>query len=109
MNFYAIMETVVREAFNMSILLVDDEKEIADLVEVILKNEGYDVYKFYDSQEAFQEIEKNSSIDLAILDIMMPEVDGFSLCTKIRERYTYPIIMLTARVEEVDKITIDWS
>ena len=105
MNFYAIMETVVREDFNMSILLVDDEKEIADLVEVILKNEGYDVYKFYDSQEAFQEIEKNSSIDLAILDIMMPEVDGFSLCTKIRERYTYPIIMLTARVEEVDKIT----
>ncbi len=89
----------------MSILLVDDEKEIADLIEVILKNEGYNVCKFYSSQEALKEVAKNSSIDLAILDVMMPGVDGFSLCTKIREQYTYPIIMLTARVEEVDKIT----
>ena len=89
----------------MSILLVDDEKEIADLIEVILKNEGYNVCKFYSSQEALKEVAKNSSIDLAILDVMMPGVDGFSLCTKIREEYTYPIIMLTARVEEVDKIT----
>ena len=89
----------------MSILIVDDEKEIADLVEVILKNEGYEVLKFYDSRLAAMEIERNSSIDLAILDVMMPGIDGFSLCAKIRERYTYPIIMLTARVEDVDKIT----
>lgn len=89
----------------MSILIVDDEKEIADLVEVILKNEGYEVLKFFDSGLAAMEAEKNSTIDLAILDVMMPGMDGFSLCAKIREKYTYPIIMLTARVEDVDKIT----
>lgn len=89
----------------MSILIVDDEKEIADLVEVILKNEGYEVLKYYDSRLAAIEMEKNNEVDLAILDVMMPGLDGFSLCTKIREKYNYPIIMLTARVEDVDKIT----
>lgn len=89
----------------MSILVVDDEKEIADLVEVILCNAGYKVLKFYDSCLAAKEIEKNQSIDLAVLDVMMPGIDGFSLCNKIRERFTYPIIMLTARVEDIDKIT----
>jgi len=89
----------------MSILIVDDEKEIADLVEVVLKNEGYEVLKFYDARLAEKEIEKNRDIDLAILDVMMPGIDGFTMCTKIREKYTYPIIMLTARVEDVDKIT----
>lgn len=88
----------------MSILVVDDEKEIADLVEVFLKNEGYEVLKFYSAVLAQKEIERNSTIDLAILDVMMPGIDGFSLCAKIRERYTYPIIMLTARVGDVDKI-----
>ena len=89
----------------MGILIVDDEKEIADLVEVILKNEGYEVFKFYDSRLAAMELEKNKHIDLAILDVMMPGIDGFSLCAKIREKFTYPVIMLTARVEDVDKIT----
>lgn len=89
----------------MSILIVDDEKEIADLVDVILKNEGYETLKYYNSLEAAQEAASNTSIDLAILDVMMPGMDGFALCTKIREQYTYPIIMLTARVEDVDKIT----
>ena len=89
----------------MTILLVDDEKEIADLVELILTNEGYEVLKFYDSSLALCEVERNSSIDLAILDVMMPGMDGFTLCSKIREQHTYPIIMLTARVEDTDKIT----
>lgn len=89
----------------MSVLLVDDEKEIADLVEVILKNEGYEVLKFYEAQAALMEAERNATIELAILDVMMPGVDGFTMCAKIREKYTYPIIMLTARVEAVDKIT----
>ena len=74
----------------MSILVVDDEKEIADLVEVILKNEGYEVRKFYDSRLAFLETEANSSIDLAILDVMMPGMDGFTLCSKIRENTAGP-------------------
>lgn len=89
----------------MSIIIVDDEKEIADLVDLVLKNEGYQTLKFYNSGEAFKEIQNNRNIDLAILDVMMPDIDGFELCTKIRENYTYPIIMLTARVEDVDKIT----
>ena len=89
----------------MCIIIVDYEKEIADLVEVVLKNEGYQTIKHYDSGAALNEIEKNSNIDLAILDVMMPGIDGFTLCNKIREKYTYPIIMLTAKVEDVDKIT----
>ena len=89
----------------MSILIVDDEKEIADLVDVILRNEGYETKKFYNSLAALKEIETNPLIDLAILDVMMPGIDGFALCAKIRETYTYPIIMLTARVGDVDKIT----
>ena len=89
----------------MSILIVDDEKEIADLVEVILKNEGFETVKFYNSLLAQKEIKENNTIELAILDVMMAGIDGFSLCAKIREKYTYPIIMLTARVEDIDKIT----
>lgn len=89
----------------MSILIVDDEKEIADLVDVVLRNEGYDTLKYYDSVKACREIEQNFEIELAILDIMMPQLDGFALCTKIRDNHTYPIIMLTARTEDIDKIT----
>ena len=89
----------------MNILIVDDEKEIADLIELILTNEGYTVLKFYDSLEAHSYIQKDSSVDLAILDVMMPGINGFDLCAKIRQQFTYPIIMLTARVEDVDKIT----
>lgn len=89
----------------MSIIIVDDEKEIADLVEVILKSEGYETIKYYNSLEAKQEIVRNSHIDLAIIDVMMPGLDGFTLCAYIRQRYTYPVIMLTARVEDVDKVT----
>lgn len=89
----------------MSILIVDDEKEIADLVDVILKSEGYETIKFYNSTAAKKAIETNSEIELVILDVMMPGIDGFALCTQIREKHTYPIIMLTARVEDVDKIT----
>ncbi len=88
---------------NENILIVDDEKEIADLIEVYLKNDGYTVYKFYNGMEALQCIEKQN-IDLAILDVMLPDVDGFRICQKIREKYFYPIIMLTAKLEDGDKI-----
>ena len=86
------------------VLVVDDERDIADLLEVYLQNENYDVYKYYSAKEALECIE-NQEIDLAILDIMLPDINGFSLCQKIRGKYTYPIIMLTAKDEETDKIT----
>lgn len=86
------------------ILVVDDEHDIADLLEVYLQNENYLIYKYYSAKEALDCIE-NKKIDLAILDIMLPDINGFSLCQKIREKYTYPIIMLTAKDEETDKIT----
>lgn len=86
------------------ILIVDDEHEIADLIEVYLKNENYTVFKFYSAKEALNCIE-TTELDLAILDIMLPDINGFTICQQIRERYTFPIIMLTAKDEEVDKIT----
>lgn len=86
------------------ILVVDDEKEIADLLEVYLKNEGFIVYKFYDGLSALECI-NSTSLDLALLDVMLPGIDGFKLCQKIRENFFFPIIMLTAKVEDMDKIT----
>ena len=86
------------------IMVVDDEHEIADLIEVYLKNENYEVFKFYSSKDALACVE-DIKLDLAILDIMMPEMDGITLCQKIRDNHTFPIIMLTAKDSEVDKIT----
>ena len=88
---------------NESILIVDDEKEIADLIEVYLKNDGYTVHKFYNGLDALECIE-TQKMDLAILDVMLPDIDGFRICQTIREQYYYPIIMLTAKVEDTDKI-----
>ena len=89
----------------MNVLVLDDEKEIADLVEVYLKNENYNVYKFYTSQEAINCI-NTTRIDLAILDVMVAGIDGFEICKMIREKgLTFPIIMLTAKIEDKDKIT----
>ena len=85
------------------ILVVDDEKEITDLVALYQENEGFQVYKFYDSREALKCAQKEE-MDLAVLDIMMPEVDGLELCRLIRQKHTYPIIMLTAKGGEIDKI-----
>lgn len=65
----------------MNILVVDDEKEIADLVELYLKNEGYTVYKFYNGTHALACVDKEE-IDLAILDIMLPDIDGLTICQK---------------------------
>lgn len=85
------------------ILIVDDEKEIADLLELYLKNDGYEISKFYNGLEAIKAID-NEKFDLAILDVMLPDVDGFTICKHIRENYYFPIIMLTAKVEDADKI-----
>ncbi|HYE69105.1 MAG TPA: VanR-ABDEGLN family response regulator transcription factor [Anaerovoracaceae bacterium] len=89
---------------NDNILIVDDEREIADLVELYLQNENYTVFKFYSAKDALACIEE-TNLDLAILDVMLPDGNGFAICQKIREKYTYPVIMLTAKEEETDKIT----
>ena len=86
-----------------NILVVDDEREIADLVEVYLKNDGYTVFKFYNATDALACVE-HGAMSLAILDVMLPDMSGFTLCRKIRERHMFPIIMLTAKVEDMDKI-----
>ena len=88
----------------MSSLIADDEKEIADLVALILEQEGYHTLTFYDSGEALSEITQNDGIELAVLDVMMPPPDGFALCKEIRKNHTYPIIMLTAKAEERDRV-----
>ena len=86
------------------ILVVDDETAIADLVEVYLKNEGFLVHKCYTAAQALSHVAREAP-DLAILDVMLPDMDGFALCRTLRERHLFPIIMLTARVEDMDKIT----
>ena len=86
-----------------SILVVDDEQEIADLVEVYLQNEGYTVHKFYNAKDALNCLDK-TTISLALLDVMLPDMDGFSLCRQIRQKFYFPIIMLTAKVEDMAKI-----
>ena len=87
----------------VEILVVDDEAAIADLVEVCLKNEGYTVYKCGSGEAALTCVARQH-LDLAILDVMLPDLDGFTLCQKIREEHLFPILMITARVEDMDKI-----
>ena len=89
---------------NERIIVVDDEREIADLLEVYLKNEGFQVETFYQGEAALAAIRRNPPA-LALLDVMLPDLDGFSICKKIREDFYFPVIMLTAKVEDMDKIT----
>lgn len=89
---------------DVNILVVDDEKEIADLVELYLTNENYKVYKCYNAEDALHTVQ-TTPLDLAVLDVMLGDVDGFAVCRKIRESHTFPIIMLTAKVEPKDRIT----
>lgn len=88
----------------MKILMVEDEQEISELVAFYLNNENYEVDTCENGQEALEKI-MNTEYSLAILDVMLPDINGFELCKKIRETYTYPVIMLTAKGEEIDKIT----
>lgn len=85
------------------ILVVDDEAPIAELVAVYLQNEGYSVYTCGTGQEALDYVNQ-ARVDLAVLDVMLPDLDGFSVCRKLRETHFFPIIMLTAKVEDMDKI-----
>ena len=86
------------------ILIVDDEKEIRDLVEIYLKGEGYKTVKAGDGEEALYALRNDPEIDLIILDVMMPKLNGIEACLKIREERELPIIMLSAKSEDMDKI-----
>ncbi len=86
------------------ILVCDDEKEIVDAIEIYLEQEGYAVIKAYDGEEALAKLREHTDIQLAIIDIMMPKLDGIHTCKKIREYNSIPIIFLTAKSEDSDKI-----
>lgn len=88
----------------INILVCDDEKEIVDAIEIYLEQEGYGVIKAYDGEEALQMLKKHNDIKLVIMDIMMPKLDGIHACMKIREYNSLPIIFLSAKSEDVDKI-----
>ena len=85
------------------ILVVDDEKPIVDILKINLEKNGYKVIVAYDGETA-AEMAYSQEPDLILLDVMLPKMDGFSVCRKIREKLAVPIIMLTARQEEVDKV-----
>lgn len=87
----------------MNILVCDDDKEIVDAIEIYLKNEGYCVYKAYNGSEALSVFD-NTEIHLLIIDIMMPVMDGIRATMKIREKYNIPVLMLSAKSEDTDKI-----
>ena len=86
-----------------NILVCDDDKEIVDAIEVYLMNEGYQIYKAYDGEQAIQMI-KMHDIHLLIMDVMMPRLDGIHATLKIREYSSIPIIILSAKSEDTDKI-----
>ena len=89
---------------NAKILVVDDDREIAGAIEIYLRNEGYDVITAYDGFQALNAI-RNQEISLVVMDIMMPRLDGVQATKMIREEYNIPIIMLSAKSEDYDKIT----
>lgn len=90
------------EAFH--ILVVEDDKEILDGVAIYLKNQGYVVFKAQNGREGLKVLEKEE-IHLAIVDIMMPVMDGITMTMRLREKYDFPVIMLSAKSEEIDKVT----
>ena len=88
-----------------NILVCDDDKEIVKAIEIYLKREGYNIFKAYNGKEALKIIKENEDIHLVILDIMMPELDGISVASLIRKDKSVPIIMLSAKSEDYDKIS----
>ncbi|NCB91524.1 MAG: response regulator transcription factor [Clostridia bacterium] len=88
---------------NTNILVVDDEKEIADLLELYLISDGFNVKKAYDANDGLR-IMQEEKIDLVLLDIMMPHIDGLEMCRRIRKNNNVPIIMVSAKTQELDKI-----
>lgn len=88
----------------MKILIVDDDKDIVELLSIYVKNEGYDVEKAYNGKEAITKINTNPDIDLMILDVMMPQLDGMAVVRAVRKDSQIPILMLSAKTDDLDKI-----
>ncbi|MBB6673925.1 response regulator transcription factor [Cohnella nanjingensis] len=88
-----------------TVLVVDDEPEIRDVIHMYLRNEGYNALEAADGEQALRLLRSDPSVRLVILDIMMPKMDGFLTCMKMREISQVPIIMLSARETDMDKIT----
>lgn len=88
----------------MKILVVDDDREIAQLLEIYIKNEGYTPIAAYNGEEALSMLHTNSDIGLVILDIMMPGMSGIEVINEIRKDSQVPIIVLSAKTEDMDKI-----
>lgn len=86
-----------------NILICDDEKDIVNALKIYLTNDNYKLFEAYDGLEALDVIE-NEEIDIVLLDIMMPRLDGISVLAKVREKYNMPVILLTAKSEDTDKI-----
>jgi DNA-binding response OmpR family regulator len=93
---------VIMESY--SVLVVEDDKEILDGIGIYLKNQGYKVFKASNGVEGLEIIE-HEVIHLAIVDVMMPRMDGLTMTMKLREKFEFPVIMLTAKSEEIDKVT----
>lgn len=106
-EFYVIIKQSYEKGLETSmetIVVVDDEKEIANLMTTFLQNDGFNVQTFYEGQSALEFIQTNE-VSLAVLDVMMPGLDGFELLQAIRQHYFFPVLMLTAKGEDLDKIT----
>ena len=88
---------------NNKILVLDDEREIAEVIALYLRNEGYEVELAFTGREALRKVEAEAPV-LALLDVMIPDMDGFAVLQNIRESYRFPVIMLTAKTEDTDKI-----
>jgi len=86
------------------ILVVDDEKPISDIVKFNLEKEGYEVSVAYDGEEALEKVEEGETPDLIILDLMLPKKDGLEVCREVRKTHNMPIIMVTAKDQEIDKV-----
>ena len=102
-NSDIIKEKIMKEKSQKTVLVVDDEKPIVDILVYNLKKEGYNTLEASDGEEAINMVVNNKP-DLVLLDIMLPKMDGLTVCKKIRHNYSIPIIMLSAKDEEIDKI-----
>lgn len=102
-NSDLIKEKIMKEKSQKTVLVVDDEKPIVDILVYNLKKEGYNTLEASDGEEAINMVINNKP-DLVLLDIMLPKMDGLTVCKKIRHNYNIPIIMLSAKDEEIDKI-----